>query len=102
MKIIRQGDVLLKKMPALPEHAARQEGPCILAYGEVTGHAHQVKAHGEIWVDPNETGRRYLKVLADTSLDHEEHSRAALTQGDVYEIVIQREYHPDATRSVVD
>jgi hypothetical protein len=102
MKLIRQGDVLLKQVRTIPTAAKKQEGPCILAYGEVTGHSHQVKEHGEIWVDVNDHGRRYLKVLDDTTLDHEEHRRAALTKGEAYEIVIQREYHPDAIRTVVD
>ena len=102
MKILRQGDVLLRAIKAMPASAERQKGACILAYGEVTGHAHQVKEHGEIWVDVSDAGRRYLKVLDNTSLDHEEHSRVALTKGEVYEIVIQREYSPDAIRNVQD
>lgn len=102
MDLIRQGDVALLPVKRIPEGARKQEGPCILAYGEMTGHAHRIKSGGEIWVDVNEPGRRYLKVLEDTSLDHEEHSWAMLTKGNLYEIVIQREYHPKANRTVVD
>lgn len=99
--IVRQGDILLKKITRLPAKTARQEGPCILAHGEATGHTHHVKRNGQIWVDLTEEGRRYLQVLADTSLDHEEHGQIALTKG-VYEIIRQREYSPLAIRTVVD
>lgn len=102
MKVIRQGDVLLRQIAAVPAVATQEKGPCILAYGEATGHSHQVKTGGEIWVDVNENGRRYLKVLEDTTLDHEEHSCAVLAKGDVYEIVIQRSYTPQGIRNVQD
>lgn len=100
--VFRQGDVLLIQRPTLPKSAQKQEGPCILAYGEVTGHSHQVKTDGEIWVDVNDAGRRYLKVLQDTSLDHEEHSQIALKGPSIYEVIIQGEYTPEGIRNVVD
>lgn len=102
MDIIRQGDVALLLIEKIPSTAQKQEGLCILAYGEVTGHSHQVSRGAEIWVDVNDLGRRYLKVLDNTSLDHEEHGYALLSPGKNYEIIIQREYHPIAIRSVVD
>lgn len=102
MKILRQGDVLLKQVKSIPKSATCQGGPCILAYGEATGHSHQVREHGEIWVDVKDQGRRYLKILDDTTLEHEEHTWAALSKGEQYEIVIQVEYTPDAIRRVED
>jgi hypothetical protein len=43
--IIRQGDVLLIPIDALPKNAtlkAREKAFVVLAYGEVTGHAHVI------------------------------------------------------------
>jgi hypothetical protein len=99
--MVRQGDILLKLVQSLPKTADRKEEGCILAHGEATGHTHHVNDGAEIWVDVNENGRRYLKVLNDTSLDHEEHGHIALTRG-IYEIVRQREYTPEAIRTVAD
>lgn len=101
MKLYRQGDILLVKINRLPKTASRKEEYCILAHGEATGHTHHVKTGAEIWVEVNESGRRYLKVLADTTLDHEEHAQIALSKG-IYEIVRQREYSPEAIRTVAD
>lgn len=42
MKIYRQGDVLIRQIKSIPtETTVRKNG--ILAYGEVTGHAHKVE-----------------------------------------------------------
>lgn len=100
-QIYRQGDILLIKVSRLPESANVKEETCILAYGEATGHTHHIKCDAEIWVDDSDTGRRYLKVLNDTTLDHEEHAQIALTPG-VFEIIRQREYHPSELRTVAD
>lgn len=100
--LLRQGDVLLRRVKEIPVEARIEEGDrCILAYGEVTGHSHEVLEHGRLWVDVTDKGRRYLEILADTTLDHEEHGHIALTKG-TYEIVRQREYIPGAVRTVVD
>lgn len=66
MKIVRQGDVLLKQISTLPNSVVRAEGPCVLAYGEATGHAHQVRAGGELWVDVNDEPLVMIKVLNST------------------------------------
>ncbi len=44
-KIIRQGDVMLFKVEKLPKGAVEVEtqGDVILAFGEVTGHAHRIR-----------------------------------------------------------
>ena len=58
MKQFRHGDVFLKEVAALPQgavQAARDHGDVILAYGEVTGHAHRI-------ADPDATGAVLLSV----------------------------------------
>lgn len=42
MTMFRQGDVLIQKVQFIPKTAVKQE-KCILALGEATGHAHQIK-----------------------------------------------------------
>ena len=48
----RQGDVLLIPTDAIPEKAkrvTRDAGRIVLAYGEVTGHAHAIASRGVVW-----------------------------------------------------
>jgi hypothetical protein len=98
----RQGDVLLVKVDKLPEQArpVEWEDRVILAYGEVTGHAHalsteQVKMY--TW-----KGDRLLDINSTAKLVHEEHATIVLPAG-VYRVVQQREYVPEAPpRDVVD
>ena len=63
----------------------------LLAEGEVTGHAHVLDAADvELLITETE---RYLRVITETPLKHEEHDAVVLPPGD-YEIIIQREYSP--------
>ena len=98
MEQYRQGDVLLERIDALPEEAFPVDGRTILAYGEVTGHAHEVKKYGRLF---ESAGQRFLKVTRKTSLEHQEHGSIPLTAG-IYRIIQQREYHPEAIRNVAD
>ena len=97
----RQGDVLLIERTAIPTGTILHTD-CILAYGEATGHHHQVKENGRIWVDVNDHGRRYLEILANTELVHEEHSSIDLKGPAIFEIIIQRSYTPKGIINVID
>jgi hypothetical protein len=97
----RQGDVFLVKVDELPPEAVEQasDGRVVLAYGEVTGHAHAINAacaklyeHGQ---------DRILEVFEPTKLEHEEHSAIALEPG-FYKVVRQQEYSPGTVRRVAD
>lgn len=101
MHIYRQGDVLLVEREQLPERVQKQKD-CILAHGEATGHHHQVKENGVMWVDVNEAGRRYLEITADTAVVHEEHAPIALKGPAVFEVIIQRSYTPEGIVNVRD
>ncbi len=93
-QMYRQGDVLLVPVAEVPEQAkpvARENGRVVLAWGEVTGHAHAIRAAEAHLL---EAGReRYLRVAEPVTLDHEEHAQITLEPG-VYHVVIQREYVP--------
>jgi hypothetical protein len=100
----RQGDVYLAKInqevtpgKRLSPDPARGT---VLAYGEVTGHAHTldpVKTElyelppGLLEGVPEAANARLLRVLEPVSLRHEEHGPISLEPGDYY-IGIQIEY----------
>jgi hypothetical protein len=96
MFLIRQGDVLVQSAPksATPADAiARDNGRIVLAYGEVTGHAHAIHdTEAELFSLPD-TDDRFLRIMASSgvSLVHEEHTEIHLPPGD-YIVRRQREY----------
>jgi hypothetical protein len=106
-KTIRQGDVALFPVAKLPEgctEVPNDNGRIVLAYGEVTGHAHAIADHisaeaaseiadaaiarARLWQAPN--GDRFLEVKAPVSLSHEEHATHVLPPG-IYEVPVQVE-----------
>ncbi len=104
---VRQGDVLLHPIDAVPEGArpiARSAGRIVLAEGEVTGHAHAIRSSAATLLADGDD--RYLRVTAPVTLVHEEHAAIGIVPG-TYRVVIQREYVPPevspvAFRRVVD
>jgi hypothetical protein len=115
---IRQGDVLLMLASNLPADCVEvplDKGRIVLAYGEVTGHAHAIADHisgaaaaeiadaaisrARLWRAP--TGERYLEVRAAVTLKHEEHTHHVIPPG-IYQLPTQVEYTPAALRRVED
>lgn len=99
---IRQGDVLLIPVGEIPKEAKKQKrdnGRVILAYGEVTGHAHAITKPNVTKLAVGIAG--YLNAPTGCVLEHEEHSAITIEPG-AYKIVHQREYHPEAIRRVAD
>jgi len=107
MTILRQGDVLLVKtskraLSATATMRPRDHGRVVLAYGEVTGHAHAIdSALAELFDERD--GRLYLRidVGAPVALVHEEHAAIALDPG-IYRVMHQTEYTPAELRRVAD
>ena len=98
----RQGDVLLVQVDALPSDAGcpdKATGDIVLAYGEVTGHAHVVTATAASLY--HSSGEYFLEVNAATPLSHQEHASILLEPG-VYRVIRQREYTPQENRRVQD
>lgn len=106
MKAIRQGDVLLFPVRKLPKGVTEiaQEGDVILAFGEVTGHAHRIKR------DQTEKpsarvfdlgAERYLQIAERVALTHEEHSAIFLEKG-VYRQAFQHEEKRAEIQRVAD
>lgn len=104
--LIRQGDVLLIPRVAAPSRAVpcpKDDGRIILAYGEVTGHAHAIEGGGiaTLYDLPDATdGRRALFVDGTARLVHEEHAPAVLAGW--YDVTVQSEYTPAAIQNVLD
>lgn len=105
---IRQGDVQLQPVPALPAGCIEvppDGGRIVLALGEVTGHAHAIYDHAaskaRLWRSGD--GERYLEVTRPATLRHEEHAAHALAPG-IYWLPRQVEYTTDwtAVRPVAD
>lgn len=121
--LLRQGDVLLKPASALPAGCVEvplERGRIVLAYGEVTGHAHAIADHrpavrvdadaaaeiaeaaiarARLWRSP--AGERFLEVVAPVSLGHEEHTAHTIPSG-LYQLPSQVEYTPAELRRVAD
>lgn len=100
-KQYRQGDVLLVAVQSMPADAIaeKHDGRLVLAYGEVTGHAHAINpADAQLYTAH---GERFLQVSERTELVHEEHASITLEPG-LYKVVRQREYSPKEIRRVLD
>lgn len=115
----RQGDVLISKVSGIK---GKRKDLLVLAYGEVTGHRHQLiceKDNAELY---EENGILYLHIESDSAvlyhgtteqitrqkngekIDYAKedcHAPITLPKGD-FEIKIQREYTPDGWRNVAD
>jgi hypothetical protein len=124
---IRQGDVLLLQVAALPSQCTTLPADgtrLVLAHGEVTGHAHAIYDHcaddvvtakiasdlataaiaraqakARLWQGPN--GDRYLEVTAAVTLQHEEHTQHQIPPG-IYHLPRQVEYAPERIFDVED
>lgn len=127
----RQGDVLITRVRGRAPKGAtpvkRDAGRVILAYGEVTGHAHAITDEGVTLLeldDQEAMGKAAIRLLASVgikkpdlrgadvvgflevgedgaALVHDEHDTHQFTEG-LYLVTRQREYTPEAIVSVAD
>lgn len=102
----RQGDVLIERVDSVPASAKLSTKDVfpdrvVLAYGEVTGHSHQIKHGGEIVRHDNADGSFFLTLPAEVEVQHDEHSTQVIPPG-VVRITRQREYSPEEIRNVAD
>ncbi len=104
--IIRQGDVLLVSVDNLPDGAqdATPTGDVILAYGEVTGHAHRITQTQDtprvrVWSSGAE---RFIQLVnGPATLTHEEHAAVTLDRP-LYRQIHQVEERGAEVRRVAD
>ena len=97
----RQGDLLFIRQETRPDAPLTPRAGTILVEGETTGHAHRLatKQHGAILTTPD--GQMWLDITHQTQVVHEEHASVTLDPG-VWLVQRQREYSPEAIRTVVD
>lgn len=104
--IIRQGDVCLIEVDGIPAGAKDEtpEGDVILAYGEVTGHAHRIvqttaAPKVRIW---SAAGERFIQLVEQgAALTHEEHA-AVVLERPIYRQLFQTEERGEEVRRVAD
>ncbi len=102
--LMRQGDIFIAKIETVPESARARPLPHgTLVHGEVTGHSHRLEdlSTGQVF-----SGSRFGELFIDVSgpgarIVHEEHGAITLEPG-AYRVWRQREYSPEAIRTVVD
>jgi hypothetical protein len=96
----RQGDVFIERVAKIPARAEARPH-CVLAEGEVTGHSHRIRESGVARMFAH-TSSLYLEVTAEqATIAHEEHGPITLPRG-TYRVWQQREYTPQAIRTVRD
>lgn len=107
-KTYRQGDVLIKQIKNLPKGLKKSKDNfkerVVLAYGEVTGHAHAFYNSKDVELlesnDIKET-RRFLNIKTISELKHEEHNTLTFNPG-IYEVIQQKEYSMGQIKRVID
>jgi len=100
--MIRQGDVLLVPVEEIPPEAI-PEPRTIVAYGEATGHHHDLQVQdpdAEVQVYALED-KLFAKIEGKVAIVHEEHASLPVEEG-MYEVRIQQEYTPERARRVLD
>lgn len=98
----QQGDVVLKQIDQDLE-SMTQLKTTTLQEGEVTGHSHVIHGEGATIFENPSTKERFLRLVTDSILRHEEHSPINLPPG-TYKIGIVREvdHLNNIIRRVVD
>lgn len=94
----RQGDLLFIRQDARPAGDLVERAGMVIVEGEATGHAHRLTG-GVILEAPD--GTLYLDLAEATRVVHEEHDALTLGPG-LWLVVRQREYTPEAIRTVRD
>ena len=105
MKQIRQGDVLLESVDIDMPDGLKPKKEVILAEGELTGHAHRLKA-AEVY-EWEIDGQKYVRVINETGeLSHEDHDPTpvkVVEPDTTYRVIPQREWDlENQWRKVVD
>lgn len=99
----RQGDLLIVRDDTVEINLPEQKTECgriVLAYGEVTGHAHVFDSDAVMYAQEVGEGG-VLVVNREGKLVHEEHAPINLDKGK-YRVIRQREYRRGEIVNVLD
>ena len=103
----RQGDVLMIEVDAVPAEAMAHKRPndhnrVVLAYGEVTGHAHALDPKYATAYGPSDDAF-WLTTTPGATVTHEEHAPIVIPENvRAVRVVRQREYSAAGERRVQD
>jgi len=88
----RQGDLGITSIQKLPDNL-KELKTNVLAYGETTGHKHQLleTMPQQFSILEDKNGNQYLEINQPTDLIHEEHKTITIERG-FYIIKREREY----------
>jgi len=93
---VLHGDVVIEKVSEVSTEFCdlKKSKDSTLAYGEVTGHIHQLSGgEFDLRIDKKNPANRHLKVVTPVLLRHQEHLPILLPPGE-YITRIQKEYDP--------
>jgi hypothetical protein len=93
----RQGDLLFRAIPRLPE-GLRSRSSQVIVQGEATGHSHLLLS-GRVLEDSQ--GALFLEAAQATQIIHQQHAPIDLPAG-YFQVTRQREYTPQGIRKVCD
>lgn len=102
----RQGDIFFRVVKELPKKDLKKKEDGIFAYGELTGHKHELStpiSDCESYVDEN--GDIYIRSGKEMKVGHDEHHTIILPANEWICVTRQREYDPlaaDRQRKVAD
>jgi hypothetical protein len=105
--VLRQGDVCLIAVDEIPKGAKKHPAKgnkVILALGEATGHHHRFEfldTSHNVNLYVADGGARYVHVMKESALVHEEHSAVTVPVGK-YLLPVQMEYQPKELVRVAD
>ena len=110
-KQFRQGDIFFEEINEIPEKAEVKEDG-IIAYGEVTGHAHHLRTSTKAALKVV-GAMMYIEALKNAHVDHIDtlgrHEKGDLSLHDTillpsgkYRVVRQQEYTPISWQQVAD
>ena len=104
MSYVRHGDVLLRPVESVEGSEVKHTGSYPLAFGEVTGHSHQLRVKDPKDMKVFQVGEKlFVQLMEVGELTHEEHHKV-LVQPGTYERTMEREYDyaMESMRNVID
>lgn len=93
----RQGDIYFRSVDKVPTKGTKKKNDRILAYGEVTGHSHQIvsPALSELEMVTDENGDIFVRSTGEEiKVGHDEHNIVTLPANKWICISRQREFDP--------
>ena len=89
-RIYRHGDLSIRQVAKIPDNVI-QLSPTIIAFGEKTGHNHQLVGQVQVYETPDK--QIHFEAKQDVIVKHQEHNTLKIAKGN-YVVIHEREYDP--------